>query len=379
MKMSKKLISLLLAVLMVVTLLPTLALADDDDVAAVSETGQVLETVSGFQFPTYTVYCSLLNKLPASHAVITLTDNLTGESTTHTANALGIAFIKTTIFSPLKHVYSVAATCDGPLSGLKYSTLPGIRWTMDGKIDHDKLLLYPILNIGLNYTDHFAYMVGYPDGTFMPQANITRAEVAAIIYRLMTPESRAKFSSADCMFSDVQAGMWFNESVCTLVKAGIISGYPDGTFKPNQSITRAEFSSMIARMFSVSYVGNNSFEDINGHWAQSYMNILSKLGILKGDSNGNANPDANLTRAEAAAMCNRLVGRNSTNSSLNSCKEPITSWPDVSNGAWFYADVLEATNSHDYTWTLNVKNVVSGEFVITEQWTKIRTDAPDWK
>mgnify|MGYP004548654241 FL=1 len=379
MKMSKKLISLLLAVLMVVTLLPTLALADDDDAAAVSETGQVLETVSGFQFPTYTVYCSLLNKLPASHAVITLTDNLTGESTTHTANALGIAFIKTTIFSPLKHVYSVAATCDGPLSGLKYSTLPGIRWTMDGKIDHDKLLLYPILNIGLNYTDHFTYMVGYPDGTFMPQANITRAEVAAIVYRLMTPESRAKFSSADCMFSDVQAGMWFNESVCTLVKAGIISGYPDGTFKPNQSITRAEFSSMIARMFSVSYVGNNSFEDINGHWAQSYMNILSKLGILKGDSNGNANPDANLTRAEAAAMCNRLVGRNSTNSSLNSCKEPITSWPDVSNGAWFYADVLEATNSHDYTWTLNVKNVISGEFVITEQWTKLRTDAPDWK
>ena len=109
------------------------------------------------------------------------------------------------------------------------------------------------------------------------------------------------------------------------------------------------------------------------------MNILSKLSILKGDSNGNANPDANLTRAEATAMCNRLVGHNSTNSSLNSCKEPITSWPDVSNGAWFYADVLEATNSHDYTWTLNIKNVVSGEFVITEQWTKLRTDAPDWK
>ena len=379
MKMSKKLISLLLAVLMVVTLLPTLALADDDDVAAVSETGEVLASVNGFQFPTYTVYCSLLNKLPASYAVITLTDNLTGESTTHTANALGIAFIKTTVFSPLKHVYSVAATCDGPLSGLKYSTLPGIKWTMDGKIDHDKLLLYPVLNIGLNYTDHFAYMIGYPEGTFMPQANITRAEVAAIIYRLMTPESRAKFSSADCMFSDVQAGMWFNTEVCTLVKAGIINGYPDGTFKPDRSITRAEFSSMIARMFSVSYVGNNAFEDINGHWAQSYMNILAKLGILKGDDNGNANPDANLTRAEAAAMCNRLVGRNSTNSSLNSCKDPITSWPDVSNGAWYYADVLEATNSHDYTWTLNVKNVVSGEFVITEQWTMIRTDAPDWK
>lgn len=275
-------------------------------------------------------------------------------------------------------MYTVAATCDGALTGLKYSTIAGVKWSFSAKFDADKLILYPVLNIGLNYTDHFAYMVGYPNGTFKPDGNITRAEVATIIYRLMTPETRAKFQTRTCTLSDVQSGMWFNDAVCTLVKAGVISGYPDGTFKPNANVTRAEFSAMIARMFSVSYVGNNMFEDINGHWAESYINILAKLGILKGD-NGNADPDANLTRAQAAAMCNRLVGRNSTNSSMNSCKDTITTWPDVTNAAWYYADVFEATNSHNYTWTLNVKNVVSGEFVITEQWTGIRTDAPDWK
>lgn len=107
------------------------------------------------------------------------------------------------------------------------------------------------------------------------------------------------------------------------------------------------------------------------------MNLLAKLGILNGDANGNANPDDLLTRAQTAALCNRLVGRNSTSSSMNGCTG-VKGWPDNANSAWYYADILEATNAHNYTWTLNVKNVVSGEFVVTEQWTNIRTDAPDW-
>lgn len=376
MKKSTKLISLLMAVMMVVALLPTMALADDDvDANDIGDTvGGVVDSVNGIEIPSYLVYCSLMSKMPASGAIVTLTNNLTGEASAYTANALGLALIPKSIIG----VYTVAATCDGALTGLKYSTIAGVKWSFSAKFDADKLILYPVLNIGLNYTDHFAYMVGYPNGTFKPDGNITRAEVATIIYRLMTPETRAKFQTRTCTLSDVQSGMWFNDAVCTLVKAGVISGYPDGTFKPNANVTRAEFSAMIARMFSVSYVGNNMFEDINGHWAESYINILAKLGILKGD-NGNADPDANLTRAQAAAMCNRLVGRNSTNSSMNSCKDTITTWPDVTNAAWYYADVFEATNSHNYTWTLNVKNVVSGEFVITEQWTGIRTDAPDWK
>lgn len=376
MKKSTKLISLLLAVMMVVALMPTIALADDD--VATTDLGDtvggVVDTVNGIQIPSYIVYCSLMSKLPASGAVITLTNNLTGEATSHTANAFGLAFIPKSLIG----IYTVSATCDGALTGLSYKSLPGIVWTIGTKLDADKIILYPVLNIGLNYTDHFAYMVGYPNGTFKPDGNITRAEVATIIYRLMTPESRAKFQTRTSTLSDVQSGMWFNDAVCTLVRAGIVTGYPDGTFKPNANVTRAEFSAMIARMFSVSYVGNDAFADINGHWAESYINILAKLGILKGD-NGNANPNDNLTRAQAAAMCNRLVGRNSTNSSMNSCKDPITTWPDVTNSAWYYADVLEATNSHNYTWTLNVKNALSNEFVITEQWTNIRTDAPDWK
>ncbi len=376
MKKSTKLISLLMAVMMVVALLPTMALADDVETADAGDTvGGLVDSVNGIDIPTYLVYCSLMSKMPASYATVTLTNNLTGEASSYTANALGLALIPKSLVG----VYSVAATCDGVITGLKYSTLPGIKWSFSIKLDADKLILYPILNIGLNYTDHFAYMIGYNDGTVRPDGNITRAEVATILYRLMTPETRAKFQSTTSTLSDVKSDMWFNKEVCTLVKAGIITGYPDGTFRPDANVTRAEFSAMIARVFSVSYVGNNTFEDINGHWAEKYLNLLAKLGILKGDGNGNANPDAYLTRAQTAAMSNRLVGRNSTNSSMSSCADPITTWPDVNNSSWYYADILEATNSHNYTWTLNLKNGISNESIITEQWTNIRTDAPDWK
>lgn len=374
MKKSTKLISLLLAVMMIAALLPTAALADDADSTSIGDTiGSVIDTVNGIKIPTYMVYCSLMSKLPASGAQITLTNNLTGEASTHTANMLGLALISKSLIG----VYTVAATCDGPISGLKYSSIAGTTMTLNAKLDVDKIVLYPVLNIGLNYTDHFAYMIGYPDGNFRPEANITRAEIATILYRLMTPETRAKFAATTSTLKDVSANAWYNTEVCTLVRAGVINGYPDGTFRPNANVTRAEFSAMIARVFSVSYVGNNMFEDINGHWAESFINILAKLGILKGD-NGNANPDDLLTRAQAAAMCNRLVGRNSTNSSTNSCTGTIKNWPDNSNSAWYYADVLEATNSHNYTWTVNVKNGLSSESLITEQWTNIRTDAPDW-
>ncbi len=374
MKRSTKLISLLLAVLMIAALLPTAALADDADTQSIGDTvGSVIDTVNGIKLPTYLVYCSLMSKLPASGAQVTLTNNLTGEASTYTANLLGLALIPKSIVG----VYTVAATCDGPVSGIKYSTLPGIKWSFGAKFDSDKLILYPMLNIGLNYTDHFAYMIGYKDGTVRPNANITRAEVATILYRLMTPETRAKYQSTSSTLKDINANSWCNKEVCTLVKAGVISGYNDGYFRPNKNVTRAEFSAMIARLFSVSYVGNNKFEDLNGHWAESYMNLLAKLGILNGDANGNANPDDLLTRAQTAALCNRLVGRNSTSSSMNGCTG-VKGWPDNANSAWYYADILEATNAHNYTWTLNVKNVVSGEFVVTEQWTNIRTDAPDW-
>ncbi len=376
MKKSTKFISLLLAVMMLAALLPTAALADSTETASLSDTlGGVVEKVNGIELPTYVLYCSLMSKLPASGAVVTLTNNITGESTTHTANIFGLALIPKSLIG----VYTVAATCDGPISGIKYSSIPGITpMTLNAKVDFDKIVLFPVLNIGLNYTDHFAYMIGCDDGTFRPEQNVTRAEISAILYRLMTPATRAKYASTTSSFKDVDASKWYNTEVCTLYKAGLIKGYPDGNFHPNESVTRAEFSAMIARLFSVSYVGNNMFEDINGHWAENYINILAKLGILKGDGTGNANPEDNLTRAQAAAMCNRLVGRNATSSSTSGCSGTVKNWPDNANSAWYYMDVLEATNSHDYTWNVNVKNALGSESLITEQWTKIRTDSPDW-
>ena len=147
MKKSTKLISLLLAVMMIAALLPTAALADDVDTQSIDDTiGGVIDTVGGIQIPSYIVYCSLMSKMPASGAVITLTNNVTGEASTYTANMFGLAFIPKSLIG----VYSVAATCDGPISGLKYSTLPGIEWSFSIKLDADKLILYPVMNIGLN-------------------------------------------------------------------------------------------------------------------------------------------------------------------------------------------------------------------------------------
>ena len=170
---------------MIAALLPTAALADNAEPASVGDTiGGVVDTVKGIKIPTYVLYCSLMSKLPASGAVVTLTNNLTGETTTHTANMLGLAFIPKSLIG----VYTVAATCDGPISGIKYSSIPGATpMTLNAKVDFDKIVLFPVLNIGLNYTDHFAYMIGFPNGNVGPNANITRAEVAAILYRHHQP------------------------------------------------------------------------------------------------------------------------------------------------------------------------------------------------
>lgn len=383
MKKSTKLISLLLAVMMVVALLPAAALADEADSSEASAAssltdviGEVVDLINGVKIPDYLVYCSLASKLPASGAVVTMTNNLTGETSTYTANMLGLALISKEIVG----VYSVAATCDGALTGIKYSTIAAVTWSSNAlHPDVDKLVLYPVLNIGLNYTDHFAYLIGCGDGTVQPNSNITRAEVATILFRLLTDESRDKYMTKTNSFSDVNEGSWYNNAISTLANAKIVNGVGGGLFEPTRAVTRAEFSAMIARLFSVEYTGSTLFEDLNGHWASNYMNLLKLLGILKGDGNGNANPDDNLTRAEAAAMVNRLVGRMASASSTSGCTGTIITFPDnADTGVWYYADILEATNSHDYTWTVNARNIISGNNVITEQWTSIRTDCPNW-
>lgn len=374
MKKSTKIISLLMAVMMVVALMPTMALADEAQAEASDDImGTVVDVINGIQIPDYLVYCSLASRIPASHAQITLT-NINGDTSVTEANALGLALIP----KGLLGLYNVAATCDGMITGIKYSTVAGITWTLSIKPEVKELVLYPALNIGLNYTDHFSYMIGYADGTVRPNGTITRGEVATIIFRLMTPEARDKYFTKTNNFSDVSAGYPHNNAISTLAKAHIIGGYADGTFRPSQPVTREQFAAMIGRMFSVEYTGGNMFGDLNGGFADKYINLLAKLGIIRGDANGNANPTDNLTRGQAATMFNRLLGRMPAVDSASSCTGEVKTWSDCPSTMWCYGEILEATNSHNYTWATDLGNVINEDTAICEKWTNIRTDTPDW-
>ena len=135
---------------------------------------------------------------------------------------------------------------------------------------------------------------------------------------------------------------------------------------------------MIGRMFSVEYIGTGIFGDLNGGFADKYINLLAKLGIIKGDANGNANPTDNLTRAQAATMFNRLVGRMPAVDSAQSCEGYVKTWSDCPADMWCYGEILEATNSHNYTWATDLGNVINNDTALCEEWTNIRTDTPDW-
>ena len=198
----------------------------------------------------------------------------------------------------------------------------------------------------LNTEDHYAYIVGYPDGNVKPEGNITRAEVATIFFRLLTDESRDEFWSQTNPYSDVSEDDWYNNAVSTLTNAGIIDGYEDGTFKPNGNITRAEFATIAVRFFEATYEGENLFPDIDGHWAQDYINEAANAGIVDGYPDGTFGPQKLITRAEAMTMVNRTIDRHPHKDHL---LEDMIVWPDNPETAWYYEQVQEATNSHEYT------------------------------
>ena len=198
----------------------------------------------------------------------------------------------------------------------------------------------------LNTEDHYAYIVGYPDGNVKPEGNITRAEVATIFFRLLTDESRDEFWSQTNPYSDVSEDDWYNNAVSTLTNAGIIDGYEDGTFKPNGNITRAEFATIAVRFFEATYEGENLFPDIDGHWAQDYINEAANAGIVDGYPDGTFGPQKLITRAEAMTMVNRTIDRHPDADHL---LEDMIVWPDNPETAWYYEQVQEATNSHEYT------------------------------
>jgi len=163
---------------------------------------------------------------------------------------------------------------------------------------------------------------------------------------MLTDESRTKFWSQSNAYSDVKAGDWFNNAVSTLSKAGIIAGYEDGSFRPNGYITRAEFATIAARFFDVTYNGKDLFPDISGHWAKDYINQAANKGFVNGYEDGTFKPDRNITRAEAVTLVNRTLDRHPDK---NHFTKDMLVWPDnMDQTKWYYADMQEATNSHTY-------------------------------
>lgn len=221
---------------------------------------------------------------------------------------------------------------------------------------------------GLNGDDHFAYIVGYPDGNVKPSGNITRAEVATIFFRLLTEEVRTANSTQSNSLSDVSRGQWFNHAISTLSSMGIVKGHNDGTFAPNDPITRAEFAAIAARFDDKNTDTSSNFSDIASHWAKNEIGIAANKGWINGYPDGTFRPNQYITRAEAMTLVNRVLNRLPENSS--DLLDSMIKWPDNSDAsAWYYLAVQEATNSHAYS-----DKSKDDKY---EKWTTIR-DARDW-
>ena len=218
----------------------------------------------------------------------------------------------------------------------------------------------------LNGDDHFAYVIGYPDGKVHPKGNISRAETATIFFRLLKADIRDGNLTADNDFSDVANGQWHNKAISTMAKLGIVKGRCADRFDPDASITRAEFAAICARFNTKPVENNGSFSDISGHWAENEIERAAAFGWISGYPDGTFRPDARITRAEAMTMINRVLCR--MPQSESDLLDSMVTWPDNKPSDWHYLAVQEATNSHDFN--------RQGE--VGESWTKL-TSVPDWK
>lgn len=213
------------------------------------------------------------------------------------------------------------------------------------KPDETKPTLAPIPEM-LNGEDHYAYLLGYEDGTVRPNGSISRAEVATVLFRLLKDDVRTQNLTKDNAYSDVPDTAWYSTAVSTLSKMGVISGYPDGTFRPNAPITRAEFAAMIARFDETAKSADTPFTDISGHWAENAIGKAYGNGWVEGSSKTVFCPESNLTRAETATLLNRVLHRLPEKESDLLANQ--IAWPDNPETFWGYLTIQEATNSHEY-------------------------------
>ena len=226
----------------------------------------------------------------------------------------------------------------------------------------------PTLNTG----DHYAYVMGYPDGMVRPNGSITRAEVSAILFRLLSDKTRDEYFTTESSFTDVKAGAWYNNSIATLEKAGVIvDTAKGGAFRPNEAITRAELAAMLAQFSDAKPVKGVKFSDVSAeHWAYEAIAIAAKMGWIEGYPDGTFRPDATITRAEMMTLVNRALDRVPSDEDHLLSKRVMLTFPDCKSGDWFYIAVQEATNSHTYERAATEKN---GD----EQWTALRANR-DW-
>ncbi|WP_326910362.1 S-layer homology domain-containing protein [Sedimentibacter sp. MB31-C6] len=214
----------------------------------------------------------------------------------------------------------------------------------------------------LEKLDHFAYIIGYPEGDIRPLNSITREEVAMIFYRLLTDDSRDSLLSDTNSFTDISSDRWSNRAISTLSNAGILNGYPDGTFKPSEPITRAEFATIAAKFDKLESSSTSKFTDIYGHWAEDYINSSEIKGWINGYLDNTFKPDQNITRAESMTLINNVLERSVLEENIH---PDAIFWPDMTSDDWYYEAVMEATNSHNYT-----INEESGE----ELWTGMKAN-----
>ena len=217
----------------------------------------------------------------------------------------------------------------------------------------------------LNGADHFAYIIGDDEGYVRPLANVTRAETAAIFFRLLKEDVREEYLTDRSGFADVEQGAWYNKAVSTMAALGVVKGYTEDTFAPHEAITRAEFAAICARFDTGTSDGESSFTDISGHWAESEIQRAAQLGWIQGDPDGRFRPNAPITRAEAMTIINRVLNR--LPEEKEDLLEGMKEWPDALPGAWYYLAVQEATNSHAY----------EGKGEVYERWTALNVN-PDW-
>ncbi len=218
----------------------------------------------------------------------------------------------------------------------------------------------------LNDIDHFAYIIGYPEGDVRPENPITREEVATIFFRLLKEDVRNELMSKSNAFTDVNNNRWSNTAISTLANGGFINGYEDGTFRPDAPITRAEFATIASRLDTMITDATHNFTDVSGHWAEAYIANAVAKGWITGYEDGTFCPDQIITRAEAVTIVNRMLNRFLHHEGAH---EDAVIWPDNPQDAWYHLAIVEATNAHDYD---------RREGSVYESWPSMREDI-DWQ